>query len=149
MKNFSKALVLSVAMLLAANANAKNVEVNKAMEIIGVSSEEFNPKAYFFGKNKKAADKAILAHYNAKSILAALMTIQKTKQAELDATGSVEAKNALQKVNNLIARIVSENRFKKAYSTLVYKGEPCILEKREFRKIAAKAIVNSKVQAAA
>ncbi len=156
MKNLSNALVLSVAMLVAGSASAKNNQANLVATKLGISSEVFNQEAYFFGKNKKNYDNAVLASFIGKSTeaekvkyLAALLKLQKDAQAELAAQGTTEAYESLVKINKLIARISKDCRFRNAYRALFYNGNVCKLEKREFRKIAAKAILKNNVTAAA
>jgi len=156
MKNFSKVVVLSVAMLVSAFAHAKNSEANEVATKIGMSAEDFNQDGLFLGKNKKNWEKGVLKYFNCAStdslrvqILAALVKLRKAVQATLAVNFTNETCDFLKRIDNLIARITSENRFKKAYVELVYNGNPCKLEKREFRKIATKAILNEKTAEAA
>lgn len=149
MKSFSKALILSVAMLATGFAQAKNKEANEVAVVLNMPEAQYNPAKYFFRDNKKNWDKLVLAHFNGAStdaekvqILTSLAKIQSAVQARLQVKFDKELNDFLNKIDALIARITSENRFKKAYVALIYNGKVCKLEKREWRKVAAKAILN-------
>jgi hypothetical protein len=156
MKNFSNAVVLSLTLLVTAGAQAKNNDANFVANQIGMTAKEFNQKACFFGKNKKAFEALQLDYIlgasksDVKSLASYLKAAQIIK-ANLEASvKTVDAAKLLVRVNKFIARITNDCRFRKAYRDLFYKGNVCKLEKREFRKIAALYIKQqSKVEAAA
>jgi hypothetical protein len=142
--------------MLATVANAKNNDANLVASKLGINTKEFNPKASFFGKNKAAFDTILVNYLSGKSdakevakYLKALNYLKTTITTQLTVQFSAEAYELSKKIDALIVRMTAANRVKKAYRTLVYNGDVCKLEKREFRKIAVKAILKHNVQAAA
>jgi hypothetical protein len=157
MKNFSKALVLSVAMLVSGNAfaityNQAGKDVKAVAVELNMPVEVYNPKKAFLGKNKEgffvALQNSIIGDTLTESkrirIVKMLLVVRKNAQAALEANPTQEALDFVKRIDNVLARINNENRFKKAYVDLVYNGDVCKLEKREARKIAIKAILNKK-----
>jgi|GEM_PF-3388257 hypothetical protein len=162
MKNFSKALVLSVAMLVSGNAfaityNQAGKDVKAVAAALNMPVEVYNPKKAFLGKNKEGFVVALQNHIIGDKLTEAqrtriakmLVVLKAEAQAALKANPTQEALDFVKRIDNLLARINNENRFKKAYVNLVYNGDVCKLEKREARKIAIKAVLNKKATQAA
>lgn len=161
MKNFSKALVLSVAMLVAGSAKATDktqaVEVANRLEKIGSVVTDFQKKMtdkymhkYMTFGDVKALEAVILdcqallgnvevsATLRAK-VAAILNTLQTAVRAELSANYSKELAQLALDIDALVARI------EKSYKKLYYKDNVYPREKGQLRKLAVQAILNDNV----